>query len=1345
MPKLRVGVDTSLYCKPLTYGLEDSADLVWDAPAKLVAGLETGKLDVALIPTSELFRHPGWRMIPAGAITSRGQSETFMLRHRSPLNKLGKVALDGRAKGHDGPVRVVLQLMAGAQPRYGYLEFVNGKWPEFAGPSAAATKPADAEAPPPKADFSNSGDETSEFNVGGTAKSDEETGEIEMPSVNDDETGDVELVDELEAEGASIPAGPADAQFLVGDDAFRAACAAVDDKELAAELVDVGTEWHEWTGLPFVHAVWAARSNVDVTELGDALLQARNNGLENLEKIAAAEAERFGVPVDRLLDHLTRCVGYAIGPAEQRGLLGFADKAAEIGLIESSVPNRVVHLENPARDPTKLLEDARGRVEAESARAAERKEGTNLLRSVQKASEPPVDYLAKAKDAFNQRQYRQALKMLEAGIEAYGRTRPSISQRSPHSDTRAILLKAFSDEPHALLLRGRLNYHLLRFREARADLFRAADFKATTKMARYTLARMAMEESRYERAARILRRMLEDFPADVSYQAHCNALLATCAMFLGRPTSAQAHRDAAEAHGLTSSELLVEHGRALQHDAMWDEAAAYYGEAVNADPTNAVAYFQLANLFYIHGQYTKAEEILAYGIEHAPEEIYFFTLLGDLRRAQRKFDDAVTLYRLALEISSKGTLADYLIHQVAQCLYLQDKLGEGRNHFLVLSKHFRRSVLRQEAEHFAEALAKPPQDGKRVVIENFPAGVQLPDFCGPKVISALLTHFGQPVDQSEVAQEIFDDGVEFPAMRRYLQKEGFKTYVMAGDRDVMQRVLNSQVPAIVAEYKGLDGHFLAAIGFDTNKDAVIVQDPAFQDPVDIPWREFEKAWDVTSKCMLIAVPSDWPALGEALELEDTAWLVKWLEATELRAQGKLDKAIDVATTAARDAAADTDTAGTGTPAAQALQKLLVELELEKGDIEAAAARCNGALAERKQCFWAAKYLGDTLFGTEDYVGAIKQYQKAKAICRDESTLWGMQGFAYYRVGNLARARQCLRRSLELESARADVEIALGDVLWELAKPREASYRWCIALELDPDSEEPKRRLREHSSEIDRAGGPRDVATTRILMSPELKARILQAAGEAEAGLDDAVKDEDLEVVDELPEDNDEAADAETAADAKPTTVESAATTANATGSEDKADTPQHKNFAPALEDFSKAGADDSNVLVESTPADAPATDEEAEATTEAEADHDDDGDGASEADGDDDDGDQDDDGSNRVDPGESVFTGDPLEKPAEDNVSKAGAIATSDDDVEMISLDTPGVPLPPVEYRVEEDPNLWNDSEQFPSFDPGKDGNGDPTAPAPTSGSAGGTTDKPGEKGKGTTPFGAPPPPPEKA
>src|SRR5260221_8991740 len=64
----------------------------------------------------------------------------------------------------------------------------------------------------------------------------------------------------------------ADAVLLIGDRAMRACLPGF------AHAYDLGQEWHDWTGLPFVYAFWAVRPGVELHGVAGALRRGGGDG-----------------------------------------------------------------------------------------------------------------------------------------------------------------------------------------------------------------------------------------------------------------------------------------------------------------------------------------------------------------------------------------------------------------------------------------------------------------------------------------------------------------------------------------------------------------------------------------------------------------------------------------------------------------------------------------------------------------------------------------------------------------------------------------------------------------------------------------------------------------------------------------------------------------------------------------------------------------------------------------------------------------------------------------------------------------------------------------------------------
>jgi cyclic dehypoxanthinyl futalosine synthase len=118
-----------------------------------------------------------------------------------------------------------------------------------------------------------------------------------------------------------------DAALLIGDPALEA-----DASALGLLKVDLGEAWLAMTGLPFVFAAWTGRAGALSQDDVRALQAARDDGLANIEAIAAEYAPDDAGRQARAAAYLRDNVRYGLGPEEVAGLQLFLDRAAALGL-----------------------------------------------------------------------------------------------------------------------------------------------------------------------------------------------------------------------------------------------------------------------------------------------------------------------------------------------------------------------------------------------------------------------------------------------------------------------------------------------------------------------------------------------------------------------------------------------------------------------------------------------------------------------------------------------------------------------------------------------------------------------------------------------------------------------------------------------------------------------------------------------------------------------------------------------------------------------------------------------------------------------------------------------------
>jgi chorismate dehydratase len=131
--------------------------------------------------------------------------------------------------------------------------------------------------------------------------------------------------------GAEPEGVPADAVLLIGDRAMRACLPGFDF------AFDLGQEWADWTGLPFVYAVWAVRPGVDLGGVAAALVEAKRRGLARAGAIAQQEAPRLGLDAGYCRRYLQTILSFDLGPRETAGLTHYYRLACEAGLARGGV------------------------------------------------------------------------------------------------------------------------------------------------------------------------------------------------------------------------------------------------------------------------------------------------------------------------------------------------------------------------------------------------------------------------------------------------------------------------------------------------------------------------------------------------------------------------------------------------------------------------------------------------------------------------------------------------------------------------------------------------------------------------------------------------------------------------------------------------------------------------------------------------------------------------------------------------------------------------------------------------------------------------------------------------
>lgn len=126
-PGLRVGAVQYLNTRPLVHGLAArGVDVRYDLPSRLADDLAARRLDVALIPSIELFRGDGYRIVSDACIGCRGPVMSVKLFFRTLPQRVATLAVDEGSRTSATLSRILLAERFGVAPRVELLPIGNG-------------------------------------------------------------------------------------------------------------------------------------------------------------------------------------------------------------------------------------------------------------------------------------------------------------------------------------------------------------------------------------------------------------------------------------------------------------------------------------------------------------------------------------------------------------------------------------------------------------------------------------------------------------------------------------------------------------------------------------------------------------------------------------------------------------------------------------------------------------------------------------------------------------------------------------------------------------------------------------------------------------------------------------------------------------------------------------------------------------------------------------------------------------------------------------------------------------------------------------------------------------------
>lgn len=258
---MRVGIVDYLNSRPLAWafreGAETGAFVAFHLPpAEVAARLEGGSLDIGLIPSIEVQRIEGLRLLPGLCIAATHEVRSVLLVSKVPPPRIRRLALDENSRTSVALAKIILSRRYGVEP--------------------------ECVSQPPE-------------------------------------------IDEMMQR--------ADAALVIGDPALR-----VSRSDYL--VLDLAAEWRQMSGLPFVFAVWAVRSEIAADGLVPFFQNSLQMGLENLDGLIAEAGEQLELDSQELREYLTVNLSFELGDEELAGLREFYSMASEMDLIAAARPLR---------------------------------------------------------------------------------------------------------------------------------------------------------------------------------------------------------------------------------------------------------------------------------------------------------------------------------------------------------------------------------------------------------------------------------------------------------------------------------------------------------------------------------------------------------------------------------------------------------------------------------------------------------------------------------------------------------------------------------------------------------------------------------------------------------------------------------------------------------------------------------------------------------------------------------------------------------------------------------------------------------------------------------------------
>jgi tetratricopeptide (TPR) repeat protein len=628
--------------------------------------------------------------------------------------------------------------------------------------------------------------------------------------------------------------------------------------------------------------------------------------------------------------------------------------------------------------------------------------------------------LSRAREHLGNRAYRSARTTLERGARQW---------------------QSFAYEHDYLTVLGQVAWRQGALREARRCLRMATRSPECHVEARYLLGRVLLDLGEMEEAVSMLAGLLRDEDALVPYRVHAGGALSVAYAALGLNKSSQdALEDAAE-FDLVSAQLLADEGFRLMRIGAHPEAEVQLAKALQVDNSCEDAFLRLCDVLFVQGKVEPAMEVLAFGIEQSPDYPPYYRLMSEFYTSRDHHKEAAAFLKRAIELCPEADDADLLRFMMGQALYRIGRTDAARTEFRGILDDHPRTRLRRELNIRIESLSAAENSPRKARLEGFPRKLQRRAYCAPNTMANVLTFVGVSAGQDEVAARVMRGaGTHWPEVFDYFQDmDGVAWRGYFGTLELLKQCIDAGMPVITTEYYGMSGHALAIVGYDDEAELLIAQDPRFLEPVEVPYRVFERSWEHDDGiCIAVAPVKDRKKLPEQSP-EDEQLMERFMDLLRLRNDGQHEPAMHLALALHDDA-----------PTRQTPLRIMAEIALQMRGTEQLQALCEEALETWPHCFWARRYLGDALWMQDKADEALVQYRKAHRLDRRDPALAYAMGELLLSRGDRRRGRARLLAALREDARYHRARLRLAEDMLEAGERKAATFHARLVVEFDPD-------------------------------------------------------------------------------------------------------------------------------------------------------------------------------------------------------------------------------------------------------------------------------------------------------